>query len=276
MAGGRADYSEDLIAAARSVLLEVTHLLGEYRDDVVVIGGWVPELLLPGASTKHVGSIDVDLALNHRTLLEQGYETIRRLLLSKGYSSGKQPYIFHRVTYVNGKEITVQVDLLAGEYDGSSKSHRTQEIQDIKARKARGADLAFDMYEEVTIRGVLPGGGEDSTRIRIASIVPFLVMKGMALCDRLKEKDAWDIYFCVTNYPGGLDALIEEFQPHVDHGLVREGLVKIAGKFSSEKHIGPKHVADFDELYDPEAREIRQRDAYEKVNYLLEKLGIVG
>jgi len=33
-------------------------------------------------------------------------------------------------------------------------------------------------------------------------------MKGMALDDRLKEKDAWDIYYCIQNYPGGLDHLI--------------------------------------------------------------------
>ena len=53
-------------------------------------------------------------------------------------------------------------------------------------------------------------------------------MKGMALDDRLKEKDAWDIYYCLLAYPGGIDALVEEFQPHLSHGLVREGLTKIA------------------------------------------------
>ncbi len=41
-------------------MLELVRLLGEYRDDMVIIGGWVPELLLPGAETKHVGSTDVD------------------------------------------------------------------------------------------------------------------------------------------------------------------------------------------------------------------------
>jgi hypothetical protein len=33
-------------------------------------------------------------------------------------------------------------------------------------------------------------------------------------------------------------------------------------------------VADFDELDDPEERELRQRDAYERVNYLIDRLGI--
>ena len=35
---------------------------------------------------------------------------------------------------------------------------------------------------------------------RVAAIVPWLVMKGMALADRLKEKDAYDVYCCVNVY----------------------------------------------------------------------------
>ena len=99
-------------------------------------------------------------------------------------------------------------------------------------------------------------------------------MKGMALDDRLKEKDAWDIYYCLQNFPGGLGHLITEFLPHVKHGLVQEGLKKIAKHFGSEKNVGPKFVADFEELTDLEERAIRERDAYEKVRYFLEKLGI--
>ncbi len=82
------------------------------------------------------------------------------------------------------------------------------------------------------------------------------------------------MYYCVRHYPGGVDALAAEFAPHVGHGLVREGLENIAGKFASPDHIGPKSVADFEGLTDPEERAFLQRDAYERVNYLLEKLGI--
>jgi hypothetical protein len=66
----RTDYTEDAVEAAGSLLLELTHLLGEYRDEIVLIGGWVPPLLLPHAETPHVGSIDIDLALDHRKLQE--------------------------------------------------------------------------------------------------------------------------------------------------------------------------------------------------------------
>ena len=102
--------------------------------------------------------------------------------------------------------------------------------------------------------------------------MPFLVMKGMALADRLKEKDPWDIYYCVRNYPGGLDALAEEVRPHARRGLVREGLGKIANAFASVDHIGPVSVADFEEVSDLEERAFLCRDAYEWINAMLERV----
>jgi hypothetical protein len=270
----RRDYNEEAVAAAKSVLIELTHVLGQYRDDVVLIGGWVPELLFPKSDPRHVGSMDVDLALNHLKLQEAGYQTIRELLLSRGYQVGKQPYIFFRQVEINGRMIEVEVDLLAGEYEGTGKSHRTQKVQDVRPRKARGCDLAFELSQEITIEGTLPGGGRDSVSVRVASIVPSFVMKGMALHDRMKEKDAWDLYFCIKNYPGGIEALASEFRPHLTHQLVREGLKKIAKKFASVDHIGPKFVADFEEVSDPDDRNLIQRDAFERVGLLLKKLGV--
>ena len=91
----------------------------------------------------------------------------------------------------------------------------------------------------------------------------------------MKEKDAWDVYFTLINYPGGLDALAEEIRPHLDNGLVKEGLQKIAEKFASPEQVGPKFVADFDDISDPDARAVRTRDAYERVAYLLGTLGVL-
>jgi predicted nucleotidyltransferase len=269
------DYTAEKVDAARSVLIELVHLLGEYRDDIVLIGGWVPEILITDKKNPHVGSMDIDLALNHRTLTEEGYNTIEQLLLNRGYSKGSQPFIYYRLIKTGDTEIKVQVDLLAGEYEGTGKSHRHQKIQGIQARKVRGCDLAFEMTQNVTVEGELPEGGKDSVSVRVASIVPFFIMKGIALDDRLKEKDARDVYYCLKYYPGGLDALVEEFTPHVQHGLVREGLEKIAKHFASEKHDGPKFVADFEGETDPESRELLQRDAFERINYILGKIGII-
>jgi len=91
----------------------------------------------------------------------------------------------------------------------------------------------------------------------------------MALASRLMEKDAWDIYYCIRNYPGGVEQLAKEFSLLLKNKLVQEALENIAEKFASPEHIGPKHVADFEEIIDVEERARLQRDAYERVNALL-------
>lgn len=132
------------------------------------------------------------------------------------------------------------------------------------------------MVREIRLEGTLPSGARDSETIRVAGIVPFLSMKGMALAERLKEKDAYDVYFCVKNYPDGIDALVAEFEPHVSHGLVKEGLIKLAGKFTSPDAFGPTAIADFERVTDPEYRDLLRRDAYEQIAALLDRLGISG
>ena len=42
----RRDYTAEEVEAAKRVLIELVHRLGEYCNGVVVVGGWVPYLLL--------------------------------------------------------------------------------------------------------------------------------------------------------------------------------------------------------------------------------------
>ena len=51
--------------------------------------------------------------------------------------------------------------------------------------------------------------------------------------------------------------------------IVIEAKAKLAGKFASENHAGPKDVADFMDLEDEESIEMTKRDAYEQVQALL-------
>ena len=84
------DYDTLQVDAARSVLLELVRLLAEYRDDIVVVGGWVPALLIPQDRKPHIGSTDVDLALNHRTLTGPGYKTILPAARGTGLHAGQE------------------------------------------------------------------------------------------------------------------------------------------------------------------------------------------
>lgn len=72
-----------------------------------------------------------------------------------------------------------------------------------------------------------------------------------------------------------VEAVVKAFKPHLKLTLVKEGLKKIAGKFTTLDHVGARDVAELDERLYEEDRNIRQRDAFEKVNFLLQQLGIV-
>ena len=268
------DYPDDAVAAARSVLLEVLTVLGAYRESTVLVGGWVPGLTFPDAG--HIGSLDIDLALDEDRISDSEYDSILESLRNAGYRDGEKPNQFDRDVIVSsGQTITVRLDLLAAEYGGTGRSNRHQKIQDIKARKARGADLAFQQPVKLTISGTLPDGGTNTVTVRVADIVPFLVMKGMALFDRKKEKDAYDIYFCLQHFPGGIAELVKEFQPWSEHRLVTEGLGKIRAKFAVIDAIGPTWAAQFVDA-DGEEFEIMQRDAFERVSALLDALRIAA
>jgi hypothetical protein len=272
----KSQYGEREVNACKSVLLELVHLLGEIKDEIVIIGGWTPAFLLPQSDIPHVGSLDIDVALNFSRIPDDTYQTILQAFMSRGYIQDKeQPFRFFRTVKIDGEEsINIEVDLMAGEYGGTGKGRRTQKIQDVRARKARGCDLAFESFVTITLEGDLPDGGRDKVSFKVAGMVPFLVMKGMALYERMKEKDAYDIFYCIDNYPGGTYKLAEEFSAHLKNKLTLEGLGKIKAKFGSVEHIGPKWVADFLEINDKEDREITIRRAYEKITDLLDTLQI--
>ena len=83
------------------------------------------------------------------------------------------------------------------------------------------------MYEaklKIEITGELPGGTKDNAIVQFSNIIPFIVMKAMAMRDRLKEKDPYDIYYCLQHFPGGPQKIVELMQPVKSNGLVQESL----------------------------------------------------
>ena len=271
----RSDYPKNEVEACLSVLVEFMTLLGEFKNSIVLVGGWVPYFLIEERKQEHTGSLDIDAALDFKSISSETYSTILELLKERGYEETEQPYVFNRtVETESGAKVTVKINLLAGEYGGTSKSHRTQRVQDVKARKARGCDLAFDQNFSATLSSRMPDGAKNEVTIRIAEIVPFLVMKGMALWDRYKEKDAYDIYFAISYYPGGVQRLVSVFHPFRSNKLIREGLGKIRAKFRDVESPGPVWVMNFEEIDDEEEKERVKRDAFERVNTFLDALDI--
>lgn len=265
------DYSEGQREAAHRVLIEVTNILHDYQNDILLIGGWVPDLLFPNKD--HIGSIDVDILLNHKNLVEASYATIRRLLISSDYQlHPEKSFSFIRKVSIEGQEYDVDLDILAGKYGGTDAEKFSQHIQGVKALKATGGNFAFEIpASEVVVHAERPDGAKDSAHVKVVSMVAFLVMKAAAL-GRNKNKDAYDIYFCVKNWPDGIDALAKCFEPVRMHGLVRDMCEKLNEKFASPEHAGPRDIVEFLDIHDEEEAEQLQRDAYERIHQLLESI----
>jgi len=269
------DYSAQEVNVCLSVMVELLTILGEYRNNMVLVGGWVPYFLLIEKGREHTGSTDIDLALDFNKISDSTYKTILQLLKKHGYKQGNQPFIFNRIIESNNKtQYKIEIDLPSGEYGGTGRSHRTQKIQDIHARKSRGCDLVFQYNFTYSLKKEMPDGSVNELRIKIADVIPFLVMKGMALWERYKEKDAYDIYFTILNYKGGVNKLIKIFNPVKSNNLIKEGLGKIGAKFDDINTIGPSWIVKFLEIQDKEEADRIKRDAYERINFLLEKIGI--
>ncbi len=265
------DYNDDSVAACKSVLVEALTVLGRHRPHLVLVGGWVPPLLMPDAG--HIGSIDVDLAIDSRQIPNHLYETIGNDLRRAGYRTTDLPNRFERDVRIGGRTVTVRVDLITGEYGHSPDGGTHDVIQGMAVWRSRGIDVALDHSLEMVVSGTLPDGGDNHVRVRVAVITAFLVMKGFALDDRKKEKDAYDIYFCLANYPGGIARLAKEFQPLMNKGLVRESLGKISAKFQTIESIGPVWAAQVVQASGGDY-EFTQRDAFERARALCKWLGV--
>lgn len=272
------EFSEDETEACRRVLIELTNIFSQFEDHMALVGGWVPFFLIEQRKEKHVGTLDVDLFFDCEKIGANSYETIEKILLDNNYYrplQGKGKFQWVKEVAIEGKFITVTVDLLCGEYEEQGKRKTLQEVQDVKLRTARGSDLIFQSKSRC-IKKSLSGrnirGFGDTVTINVANGVAFLIMKGMAI-GRGKSKDAYDIVYTIEHYDGGIDQLVEEFQQDIEHGLVKEGLTRIRHKFGSATHVGPNDVADFRELKDPEQRELCFQRSFQIVDELLSRLG---
>lgn len=258
------------VSACKSVLLEVLTALGKDLDKLVVVGGWVPDLVFPNRG--HIGSLDVDLALDPQKLEPLVYESIRRTLTGCGYQ--QDPAMSNRF-FRRFDNVEVRVDLLTGESFDSANSSTHMQIQDLAVWKARGIDLAFSFQQQISVEGTLPKGGHNRVLATLPTIAAYLCIKAITLSERMKEKDAYDIYFCIDNYPGGYKALAAEYGGILDNNLISEGIAILREKFARLDDIGPVWAAQSAENSSSgtgTSFEVEQRRAYELVNGLLNEI----
>lgn len=274
-----ADYNARSTDAVKSVIIEIAQTLGSFQGKFAIIGGAVPWLLLNNEEMPHVGTLDVDLGLDHEALGDGEYATLVGALQDQGYAQSTELRRFQLERVVDPKDggppIRVIVDFLMPR-DAVPEKNDPPLLEDFAVMKASGGDLPLLFNELLEMRGVMPDGINNRVEIAVCSIPALLAMKGYALLGRNKQKDAYDVYYCMRNYPGGPEALAEACLPLLDHKSAREGYDGIARKFDAFDAYGPGCVRAFAEeaqiLGDRSAEEWQQ-DAFGQVQAWLDALG---
>ncbi|ROP50016.1 nucleotidyltransferase AbiEii toxin of type IV toxin-antitoxin system [Enterobacter sp. BIGb0383] len=270
-----AEYEDRTTAAVKSVLIEIGQILGSYRGKFAVIGGAVPWLLLHSEDMPHVGTLDIDLGLDSEALGDGEYATLVDSLMTQGYEQRKDARFFQLIRTVKatdgGADIDIVIDFLRPENAAIEKNNPPL-VKDFAVIPASGADLAIDFNELITLDGTMPGGGKNSVEITVCSVPALLAMKGYALNNRHKRKDAYDIYYCIRNYEGGPQALAEKCIPLLAHASAATGYGYINRKFDSFDGYGPTCVKEFVQetrLLNERTPEQWQQDAFGQVDFWL-------
>ncbi len=269
------DYEPRQVAAAKRVIVDVMQVLAAFEDCLVLVGGWVPDLVIGGTEEAHVGSIDVDLALDVTKLGGGRYaEMLKLLLATKRYGPGGKD--FQYVTEVDLRDgepaVRVELDFLAPG-DVKTAKNKPKLIEGFRVLKADGCDAAFYSPLTMKLSGQMIGGAKNTVSLRVASVPDFLVMKAIALAKRDKPKDAYDICYCLDHFRGGIPQLARAWRDRLAPGsLVTRSVGILREKFGGVDSYGPMQVVEFRDETDDMVRDEQARRAFELVQRFLSEI----
>ncbi|MGD0451868.1 MAG: nucleotidyl transferase AbiEii/AbiGii toxin family protein [Candidatus Bathyarchaeia archaeon] len=265
-------YDRDATGTSKVALVELCRVLRQYKNDMVLAGGWAPYFLTRGYFD-HCGSIDIDFVL--RPTIVERYEKIKQIMERLGYVATGSVFRFERhvVSSSSGIGYKIEVDFLT-ESEGAKRlsgEWLTSVQADLKACVIEGCGIVFNQNFEVELSATMPGNGVASAKLCCANIVASLTMKGLALY-RLKDKDSYDIYSVAGFYGTGPKQASEAFMAALKgkgaEKTTIDAIIELREGFGSLISQGPSAVARFI------GSENARTDAYQRVNFFLKGLSL--
>jgi hypothetical protein len=284
-------YTAEHAHLCERTLVTLLRGLGQWRASIYLVGGLVPRYLIqsPGgteAQPPHAGTTDVDIFLDLSVLATmEAYRTLEDRLKDLGFIRGtndagnvQQHSWRKRVT----NAITVIVDLLCDpESEENARLVKLPGEAGLKALRIPGAHLVAADYVEIPLTAeLLDDRGVVTETIRIANIVPFVVLKALAFEDRLEEKDAYDLVYCLRYYHDGPASVAIAFEAAMrklpDEPLITRAVGILREHFATDERTqgirkdGPAHYARFStDPGQPDLDARNRRDAAETVEAFL-------
>ena len=258
------------VIAAERVMLELWTVLVGFADTMTIVGGSAPPLLTGDQpDDPYVGTLDVDVVIDPIGVPDDVYRTIAQLLRERGYVQLDQPFRWLRSVVVEQRSIDVEVDLLAPATARSTPAHRHERIGgEPLARRTEGAELVRSAHVERNIEGVMPDGRRNRVVVRVATPGAIVILKALAMGQRDKPKDAYDIDYLLAHI--GIDEVVAQIAGFEGIAPVEKALAVLSNKFSSVDAIGPSSVALYRRVPIGSAEADRiQALAYARVRQLL-------
>jgi hypothetical protein len=247
-----ADYPSEQVALVQAVCLYVATKLGDLMDDLVVVGGLVPSLLidpgaLPEGTAAHVGTLDLDVGLKLALLDEGRYQTLTERLRDSGFepdenAEGRPTRQRWRVAGHGA----VTVDFLVPPSREGDRGGSLRHIEkDFAAIIAPGLKLAFEDRRRVRIQGQTIFGENAARDVWVCGPGAFVVLKALAFLGRGENKDAYDLYYLVRNYGAGVEDVAACIRPLLADADAQRALQVLRDDFMDPEGVGPRRVAEF-------------------------------
>jgi hypothetical protein len=238
----------------RQTCLYVSTKLGDLLDDLVVVGGLVPSLLIPDESLPagedvHIGTMDLDLGLSLAILDRERYEDLTQRLHRSGFEPDENEEgntTFQRWKVRTSSGLKVTVDFLIPPSLDTDKGGDLRHIEkDFAAVITPGLRLAFQDKKKVSLKGVTLKGEKAELKIYVCGPGAFIVLKALAFHQRGENKDAYDLYFVIRNYGSGIDDVCECLSPLLKEAETKSALEILSRDFVDPDSVGPSRVAQF-------------------------------
>jgi hypothetical protein len=268
------DYKSDQVTLVRATCLYVATKLGDLMDDLVIVGGLVPSLLidqetLPEGTEPHVGTMDLDVGLTLALLDEGRYKTLTERLRNANFEMDKNEDGNPTRQRWIAKAGSATVDFLIEPSLAGDKGGKLRNIQaDFAAVIAPGLKQAFKDRQQVTIDGETIFGEKASREFWICGAGAFVVLKALAFEGRGENKDAYDLYYVIRNYGTSVDDVVAKLAPLLGDPETKKALDILRRDFLDPQSVGPRRVAEF-VIGGPDAD--LQADVVGFVSQLLEK-----